>query len=71
MRTGVIVAKKKDSGEAPPRVTVKISAEWHRKARTVASYRGIDLADYLDGLISGPVEKDFKALGKEIQEDRS
>lgn len=52
---------------SPRRVTVKINAEIHRKARIVAGIRGIDIADLLDDLLAGLVHKEYMAARKQLE----
>lgn len=64
------VAKKpsKVGGEgASGKTTVKMDSELHRKARTVASYRGKELTDYLDELVRPMIEKAYAEMAREIQ----
>lgn len=53
---------------APGKVSVKLAADLHRKARTVASYHGLELVDFLDQQLRPIVERLFAQMGKEIQQ---
>lgn len=54
---------------ATPRTTAKLSADVHRKARTVASDMGLDLAGYLDLVLRPVIEMAYKDLGRRILEE--
>lgn len=73
MHSGTLIVPKKTPGEdtpkATPKTTVKLAADLHRKARTVASDLGLDLADYLDQVLRPIVEKAHKALGDRISRE--
>lgn len=48
---------------------MKLAADLHRKARTVASDLGLDLADYLDQVLRPIIEQAHKALGDRIHKE--
>lgn len=52
-------------------VAVKIDAEIVRKARTMASYRGIPLAQYLSEKLRKDVDHEFILFRKEIAKDKN
>lgn len=58
-------AKKKAGPKTSP---AKIDAGLVRKARAVADDRGVDLSEYLTGLVRSPVERDFAKVVKKIAE---
>lgn len=45
---------------------VKVRTDVHRKLRTVASYRGVDLADLVDELLRPIAERLEREMGQEI-----
>jgi hypothetical protein len=47
-------------------VTVKITAAIYRKAKMVATYRGMPLAEYLSETLKKPVDRDFHKLREEM-----
>jgi predicted HicB family RNase H-like nuclease len=57
---------KKPGGEGTP---VRIDSRVYRRAKYVASARGIDLSDYLSNLLRSLVDRDFRKLGKELLSD--
>ncbi len=62
------VAKEKKS---PLRTTpVKIDTGLVRKAKTIAEDKGVDLSDYLSGMIRGSIEKDWTKVLKKIVESQ-
>jgi len=68
--SAIVTKKPRPSAEGPrSRTTVKIDVDLHRKARTVASYNGLELVDYLDQIIRPVVEKAFREMGQQIRED--
>ena len=42
--------------------TARLPVELLRKARVVAAYRGVDLAEYLVGLLDAQVERDYSEI---------
>lgn len=42
--------------------STKVSAEILRKAKTVAAHRDIDLYDYLESVLEGPVSRDYTEI---------
>jgi hypothetical protein len=65
MELGVMaVAKEKKS---PLKTTpVRIDTGLVRKAKTIAEDKGIDLSDYISGVIRGPIERDWTKILKKI-----
>jgi hypothetical protein len=62
----VAVAREK---KAPARTTpVKIDTGLFRKAKTIAEDKGVDLSDYLSGVIRGPIERDWAKILKKLVE---
>ena len=60
------VAKEKKS---PLKTTpVKIETGLVRKAKTIAEDKGMDLSDYLSGVIRGSIERDWTKVLKKIVE---
>jgi hypothetical protein len=59
------VAKGKD-GPAFKTTPVKIETALVRKAKTIAEDKGIDLSDYLSGLIRGSIERDWTKILRKI-----
>lgn len=51
-------------------ITCKIDAEIVRKARTIAAYRGIPLAQYLSEKLRKDVDHEFVLFRKEIAESK-
>jgi hypothetical protein len=47
-------------------LAVKIEAEVVRMAKTMCSYNDTTVAEYLSGILRGPVTKDFEKFKKEI-----
>ncbi len=47
-------------------LSVKIEASIQRKAKMIAGYRGIPIAEYLSDLLKAPVERDYQKLVKEM-----
>lgn len=58
----VVKPKKPSSeGELPLRkTTTKVDAELLRKANSIASIRGIDLYELIDGILRPPIEEEYK-----------
>jgi hypothetical protein len=67
MAAGVMdVAKPKATGlKTTP---VKIETGLVRKARTIAEDKGIDLSEYLSGVVRGAIERDWTKVLKKIVE---
>jgi hypothetical protein len=61
------VAKKKD-GAGFRTTPVKIETGLVRKARTIADDKGVDLSEYLSGLIRGAIDRDWTKILKKIAE---
>lgn len=57
-----IVTSNLEEKQKPEKTTTKIDRELLRKARTIASYRDVDLADYLDDVLRNKIEVDFKLI---------
>ena len=66
-RLGVDVATKK-AGSGPRTTPVKIETGLARKARTIADDKGIDLSEYVSGLIRGSIERDWTKILMKISE---
>jgi hypothetical protein len=47
-------------------ITVKIDAKIHSKAKKIAAWRDVDLAEYLSELLEKPVERDWQRLRREV-----
>lgn len=60
--------KNRKPGRPPksPTELVRLNEEIVRKARAVASLRGISTTDYLGKTLAGPVDEDFR---REMQRD--
>jgi hypothetical protein len=56
---------KGDAQPPPDKKNVKVRADLHRKMAMVAVHRGIDIIDYMEGLLRGPVERDFEQMIRE------
>jgi class 3 adenylate cyclase len=56
-------------GESRPTTTVKMYADLHRMARTVASHLDQDLTDFLDSVMRPAILRAHKEMGREIAED--
>ena len=53
-------------------VTVKIRAAVHKKARQVATYHDLNIADYLSDLLEKPVDADHRKMRKAMDaEDKT
>ncbi len=52
-------------------VAVKIDAEIIRKARTMASYRGIPLAKYLSDKLRKTVDHEFDLFKKDLGKEKT
>jgi hypothetical protein len=65
--TLAVAKKKPEPAVEPSKVTIKIKADLHRKARTVASHRDVELIDYIDELLRPLVEKHYADMAREIQ----
>lgn len=51
--------------------SVKISSAVYRKAKMVAAYRGITLAEYLSSLLESPVDQDYQQMHDSIGEEKA
>lgn len=60
------MARKK--GTALKTTPVKIETGLVRKAKTIAEDKGIDLSDYLSGVVRGAIERDWTKVLKKIVE---
>lgn len=49
--------------------TVKISTAVYKKAKMVASYRGIPLAELLSDLLEKPVEREYQKVKESMSTD--
>jgi len=47
-------------------VSVKIEAGIYRKAKMVAAYRDITMAEYLSDLLRRPVDRDYQKLREDM-----
>ncbi len=47
-------------------VTAKIDADIHLKARMIATFRGITVAEYLSDLLRKPVDADYEKLKRQM-----
>ena len=65
---GVLDVAKKKEGAGLKTTPVKIETGLARKARTIAEDKGIDLSDYLSGLIRGAIDRDWTKILKKIAE---
>lgn len=66
------LARKAQSGDSNAgKTTVKMKVDLHRKARTVASYNGLELADYIDQVLRPIIDKAFAEMAREIQDGES
>jgi hypothetical protein len=66
------MAKKKSTeGDAgsPKMTTTKVDVDLLRKARMVAIYRGVDLHEYVGGILRPVVERDYAAMIREESRD--
>ena len=45
---------------------VKVRAALHRKLAVVAAHRGIDIFDLIDGLLTGPAEREYEQTVREV-----
>jgi hypothetical protein len=68
---GVLDVAKKQEGSAFRTTPVKIETGLVRKARTIADDKGVDLSEYLSGLIRGAVDRDWTKILKKIAESES
>lgn len=48
-------------------VTIKIDTEVHRKLRTVAAWKGEDLAPYLTAIIEPILDRELLKMAREIE----
>ena len=55
---GVVMPKRAD-------VSVRLSYEAYRLAKTVSSWKDISLTDYISGLVLAAARKDFEKMNKE------
>jgi hypothetical protein len=46
-------------------ISVKIQADVYRKVRTVAAWRGVNISDYLSGIVDPVVSRDLAKINKE------
>jgi hypothetical protein len=49
--------------------SVKIGTATYRKAKMIAAYRGVPIAEYLTSLLEKPVERDYQKLRQQIAGD--
>lgn len=64
MRVATVTEKEKRTD-----VSVKIDAGIQRKAKMIAAYRDITIAEYLSQLLEGPVNEDYKQLHKDMKDE--
>jgi hypothetical protein len=50
-------------------ISVKIGAAVYRKAKMIAAYRDITLAEYLTALLEKPVDRDYEKLKEQMTSD--
>lgn len=60
----VAVAKKPD-------VSVKMDADVYRMVRTVAAWRGVNVADYLSEIVAPIVKRDMVKMNKEMEQRKN
>jgi hypothetical protein len=51
-------------------ISVKIEAAIYRRAKMVAAYRDITLAEYLSALLEKPVDRDYQKLTEQMSADQ-
>lgn len=61
---GVVMAEKRAL------VSVKIDAEVYRLVKTVASWKDMNVADYLSEIARPIAERDFARISKEIEKSK-
>lgn len=44
------------------KTTTKVYVRLIRRARMISDHRGIDLFEYIDSLLSGPIDRDYRQL---------
>lgn len=54
---------------APELISVKVWATVYRKIRTVAAWKGVNIADYLSQSMLPIVDRDFEKMKQESEED--
>ena len=52
-------------------VTVKIASAVYRKAKMVAAWRDVTLAEYLTELLDRPVERDYQRMREAMDSDEA
>lgn len=70
MSIATMAKKKTPSAQQPAdgRVNAKLRASLHRRAKIVATWRGVDLEDYLHSVLAPAVERDFAEMVREDAE---
>lgn len=68
MRAATVARPKRREGKEPATVPVKIDRVLARKARVVASDRGVSLSDYVSECLRGAVERDWGKIVRRIGE---
>jgi hypothetical protein len=65
------VAKRRGRPKSSERddVTVRLDRLIARRAKAVADYRGITLAEFLSELARGPVDREFAKMVREMQSE--
>jgi hypothetical protein len=66
--TGVLDVATKKEGSGLRTTPVKIETALARKARTIAEDKGVDLSEYVSGLIRGAIDRDWTKILKKIAE---
>lgn len=57
---------KGDSKQRPDdKKNIKVRAALHRKMSMVAAHRGVELFEYMDQLLTAPVDRDFEQMLRE------
>jgi hypothetical protein len=51
-------------------VSVKMDADVYRMVRTVAAWRGVNVADYLSEIVAPIVKRDMAKMNKEMEQRR-
>lgn len=65
MSLGIAVANKPKRDD----VAVKIARAVYRRARQIATHRGIPLAEYLSGLLDKPVQRDYDRMVRDMNDE--
>jgi hypothetical protein len=54
-----VTAKKKKND-----ASAKLDADLLRQAKVICAYRGLEMYDYLNGILAGPIGADFRKIVK-------